>query len=355
MTGKESIMGGIQSRSISKVKNNKVLNAPNKTLTTAQSTSSELLSTSSQPLTSEEAPKDNALSSYKKNVDNYFFQPAKIIPEVNFSIKANISQEISETPRENHMCYVALETDGTLGAHKKRINLSAKKAMEINTPFVFSGSYAFLIGREGSSKQQFLLLKPFDKQESNHGAFLAYKRNIPGYSPTSDNLQIIAGGEITFHQGAIYSWNLKSGGFSQGSEFDERIAHLTKDNSRKFHECIKDLWLPIDRYKSINQIKKEALYEKIRQKALALSLLSNYILSEAYSAKLDPPGGITLTTELIFELITFGETIKKASDKMMQMPEDCAFHLEELSSEIDSFKASEASEIINTSTLFNGI
>ena len=102
------------------------------------------------------------------------------------------------------------------------------------------GMCAFLLIEDMSGGNQYLLLKRLeDKHQSNHSILAKYLRlNKLGYG--LDNPNILCGGEIVIENGVLKNWNLKSGGFSVGSDYDEdKIKELGYD-----HSAAQSLWLP---------------------------------------------------------------------------------------------------------------
>ncbi len=103
-----------------------------------------------------------------------------------------------------------------------------------------NGLYAYCVV-SNDRQEQFLAIKRLKEHQSDHGIFSSLIKKIPG---TNRNKNIIlCGGEITFMQGEIKAWNLKSGSFSEGGLFDER--------NPDFQEHINKLCLPRDKYQSI--------------------------------------------------------------------------------------------------------
>ncbi|MDF1646007.1 MAG: hypothetical protein P1U61_03355 [Legionellaceae bacterium] len=112
-----------------------------------------------------------------------------------------------------------------------------------------SGTYAFCLVEAtdncpmSGKKAQYLLLKTLDNGNSNHSVLSSFLR-LGKFSNAFRDGHIICGGEIQFNQGVIIAWNLKSGGYSVHTEFDE-IENI------HFKNACEKLWLPNDLYTSI--------------------------------------------------------------------------------------------------------
>lgn len=110
--------------------------------------------------------------------------------------------------RNTNICYCKIEVE--------QMVLSATNFNGIEISFL-NGIYAFCIVQQ--QNDQYLLLKPLNHNMSNHGIFKVFIKKLPGYSK---NDKIISGGEIYIYDNIIKLWNLKSGGFSVDTDFDER-------------------------------------------------------------------------------------------------------------------------------------
>ncbi len=134
-----------------------------------------------------------------------------------------------------------------LNADKKmpRVARSADKEMNYIDLRFFSGLFAFLIFRDQHGKQ-FLTIKRLDNYESNHSVLHLFAKR-GRFGDGLKTAKIICGGEVVLNQGQIERWNLKSGGYSQNSEFDE-------NNNPNIQESIASLWIPMqDKFTSIKE------------------------------------------------------------------------------------------------------
>ena len=112
-----------------------------------------------------------------------------------------------------------------------------------------SGMYAFCLVKT-MDQHQYLLLKTLDHQyESNHSA-LGMLLRTNKFGKELNNATIICGGEAVFIAGKLVSWNLKSGAYSQHTDFDE-------NNADNFIKNLEHLWLPSAKYQSINSITRD--------------------------------------------------------------------------------------------------
>lgn len=109
----------------------------------------------------------------------------------------------------------------------------------------FSGVFAFLIFKD-EQDNQFLAIKRLDNYESNHSVLSLFARR-GRFGDELKTANVICGGEVVLYQGCIEHWNLKSGGYSQNSEFDEY-------KNPNIQESIASLWFPMqDKFRSIKE------------------------------------------------------------------------------------------------------
>ena len=140
------------------------------------------------------------------------------------------------------------------------------------------GMCAFVLIKDISSEKQYLLLKKLQgSHESNHSALKLYL-NPKKLGKDLGKTIILCGGEIVIDKGVLKSWNLRSGGFSLGSEYDEvKIKEFGYENS-----AVQSLWLPKNCFRFIESYPEDYYVEtfeengalKLNQKAQKLA--SNY-------------------------------------------------------------------------------
>lgn len=124
------------------------------------------------------------------------------------SFESSSDENLASVKRNTNICYSKIELEQTV--------IYATNFNGTDISFL-KGVYAFCIVQQNID--QYLLLKPLNHNESNHGIFTLFLNKIPDYSRED---KIISGGEIYIYDNIIQSWNLKSGGFSLGTDFDER-------------------------------------------------------------------------------------------------------------------------------------
>jgi hypothetical protein len=139
-------------------------------------------------------------------------------------------------------CFLPILMDGNLTYKKRYIDGGnpfifklnpAKKMEEVIFSDNLTGLYAFCIIQDESA-EQYLVLKSLEKFQSNHSVLARFAR-IGVYGQALKTAQVVCGGEILFLDNQLVSWNLKSGGYSENTRFDER--------SPLFLEARRSLWL----------------------------------------------------------------------------------------------------------------
>lgn len=111
---------------------------------------------------------------------------------------------------------------------------------------ILSGKFAFIILT--NNDKQYLVFKRLEDYQSNHGVLPTFVK-LGKFGRFLKRATILCGGEIVFKEGSIHYWNLKSGAFSLGTEFDEKI-------STNFENKITTLWLPRDKFRYIHESDK---------------------------------------------------------------------------------------------------
>ena len=138
-----------------------------------------------------------------------------------------------------------------------KVALSGEHHMHYLDIRFFSGVFAFLVFKDEQGNQ-FLAIKRLDDYESNHSVLSLYARR-GRFGDELKTSKVICGGEVFLNKGCIEQWNLKSGGYSQNSEFDEY-------KNLNIQESIASLWFPMqDKFRSIKE-SDEPLNEKYTSK-----------------------------------------------------------------------------------------
>lgn len=177
-------------------------------------------------------------------------QAIKLVrPKFEFKIKPISSKVISEKGRS--IRYFQPENDASnyvrevirspaiiaLNKSKEMAKFIQSSSLSIDSFDIryLSGVFAFLVLKDNKGDQH-LAIKRLDDYESNHAVIHMFAKK-GRFGEVFKSAQVLCGGEIFFIKGVIKKWNLKSGGYSRNTEFDEIKNHNIIDS-------IERLWLP---------------------------------------------------------------------------------------------------------------